>query len=145
MSLKLVINTAVDPFGFSLERNGFCLVSIKQSSNRAFSESLVSLVDQHCRLNNVTLNSMRFHLHTLKDDSKIDCLKKMYEHIYSLKQTLNKKDSPYLNYTIQWYNPKTLQVETSSFYGESIQQVLGKFFYGKRKKNILFASLERLY
>ena len=58
----------------------------------------------------------------------------MYEHIHSLKQTLKKKDSPYLNYTIQWYNPKTLQVETSSFYGESIQQVLGKFFMENVKK-----------
>ena len=58
MSLKLVINTAVDPFGFSLEKNGICLVSIKQSSNRSFSESLVSQVDQYCRLNNVTLKDI---------------------------------------------------------------------------------------
>ena len=59
MTLKLIINTAVDPFGFSLEQNGVCLVSFKQCSNRSFSESLVGLIDEHCRLNNVTLKDIK--------------------------------------------------------------------------------------
>ena len=43
----------------------------------------------------------------------------------------------YLNYTIEWYNPDNSKIEYSSFYGENIQQVIYKFFYGKTNDNIL--------
>tara|TARA_B100000427_G_scaffold329651_1_gene346843 strand:- start:3237 stop:3899 length:663 start_codon:yes stop_codon:yes gene_type:complete len=50
MTLNLIINTAVEPFGFSLEKDGRCLVSIKQAGDRHFSESMISMIDQYCRL-----------------------------------------------------------------------------------------------
>ncbi|MBH37439.1 tRNA (adenosine(37)-N6)-threonylcarbamoyltransferase complex dimerization subunit type 1 TsaB [bacterium] len=50
MSLNLIINTAIDPFGFSLEKDGRNLVSIKQCADRCFSETLVSKIDYYCRL-----------------------------------------------------------------------------------------------
>jgi len=76
-----------------------------------------------------------FFLHSLYGKNKIEVLEKMYKHIYELKTTLKKKESPYLNYLIEWYNPKEKEKVTSSFYGENIQQVLKKFYYGKYKEN----------
>jgi hypothetical protein len=46
---------------------------------------------------------------------------------------LNKKESQYFNYTIEWYNFEEKRVK-SIFYGKSIQDVIGKFFYGKHGK-----------
>ena len=87
------------------------------------------------KLNLITYNpthKAHFLLHTINGSDKIDCLIKMYEHIYQLKSTLNKKESPYLLYTIEWYCPKSQKIVNSSFYGESIEQVLLKFNYGKK-------------
>lgn len=117
---------------------------IKNDNNCSAHFEYTRIIPDSFELTVVTYNPSHknyFHLHTLIDKSKIDCLKKMYEHIHSLKKTLKKKDSPYLNYTIEWYNPKTSRVETSSFYGENIQKVLSKFFYGKHKKNILIRKI----
>ncbi|RAP26954.1 tRNA (adenosine(37)-N6)-threonylcarbamoyltransferase complex dimerization subunit type 1 TsaB [Candidatus Marinamargulisbacteria bacterium SCGC AG-333-B06] len=59
MALYLIINTAVEPFGFSLERDGNCLVAIKRYSDRSFSESLLGLIDSHCRLFDSRLEDIR--------------------------------------------------------------------------------------
>tara|TARA_X000000368_G_C22775018_1_gene598882 strand:+ start:66 stop:506 length:441 start_codon:yes stop_codon:yes gene_type:complete len=75
-----------------------------------------------------------FFLHSLVAPTKKKALSEMYEHIYKLKYTLTKKDSPYFNYTITWYNSKDNKQHESSFYGENIQQVISKFYYGKHNK-----------
>jgi len=76
-----------------------------------------------------------FFLHSVDGKSKIDALQKMYEHIYNLKVTLKEANSGYVNYTIEWYNNSTSKRVKSSFYGKSLQEVIGKFFYGKHGKN----------
>jgi len=58
MSLMLIINTAVEPFGFSLILNDRVLVSIKQSFSRSFSESLLELIDRHCQENKLTISEI---------------------------------------------------------------------------------------
>ena len=84
-----------------------------------------------------------FFLHSLYGDTKIDALQKMYEHIFNLKNTLKDKDSNYLNYIVEWYNPKQKRKETSSFYGISIQDVIHKFYYDKHTKtDILIYSIK---
>ena len=72
-----------------------------------------------------------FFLHSLEASTKKKALSLMYDHIYQLKYTLTKKDSPYLSYTITWYSSKKQKIINSSFYGENIQQIIGKFYYGK--------------
>jgi tRNA threonylcarbamoyl adenosine modification protein YeaZ len=58
MSLTLIINTAVEPFGFSLFLNDRVLVSIKQSFSRSFSESLLGLIDCHCQENGLSISKI---------------------------------------------------------------------------------------
>ena len=75
-----------------------------------------------------------FFLHSLYGKTKIEALENMYAHVFNLKETFKKPNSPYLNYTIEWYNTNTKQRVKSSFYGKSIQEVISKFFYGKHGK-----------
>lgn len=79
-----------------------------------------------------------FLLHAIESDSKVHCLEKMYDHIFTLKTTLKKKDNPYLIYLIEWYCPDTQKIVKSSFYGDNIEQVLMKFNYGKQKKLVIY-------
>jgi tRNA threonylcarbamoyladenosine biosynthesis protein TsaB len=58
MSLTLIINTAVEPFGFSLILNDRVLVSIKQSFSRSFSESLLGLIDRHCQESGLSISKI---------------------------------------------------------------------------------------
>lgn len=88
----------------------------------------------------ITYNPMHkthFLLNMIKGEDKLDCLDKMYDHIYKLKTSLKEKESPYLNYSISWYCPNTQKTITSSFYGESIEQILLKFNYKKDKKLVI--------
>jgi len=79
-----------------------------------------------------------FLLHSIEGDNNIDCLEKMYDHIFTLKTTLKKKDNPYVIYSIDWFCPDTKKIVTSSFYGDTIEQVLMKFNYGKQKKLVIY-------
>tara|TARA_Y100001970_G_C14229705_1_gene857849 strand:+ start:1688 stop:2143 length:456 start_codon:yes stop_codon:yes gene_type:complete len=84
-----------------------------------------------------------FFLHGLEGETKIQALEKMYEHIHNLKNSLGKKDSPYLHYIVEWYNSKLNKKVTSSFYGTRIQDIINKFYYGKHnKKEILIYSIK---
>jgi len=58
MAFNLIINTAVEPFGFSLEKDGRCLVEMKQAGNRHFSESMITMIDHYCRLYNFRLTDL---------------------------------------------------------------------------------------
>ena len=51
-----------------------------------------------------------FFLHSLEAPTKKKALSLMYNHIYELKYTLTKQDSPYFNYTITWYSWKKQKV-----------------------------------
>ena len=79
-----------------------------------------------------------FLLHSIEGDDNIDSLGKMYDHIFTLKTTLKKKDNPYIIYSIDWFCPDTKKIVTSSFYGDTIEQVLTKFNYGKQKKLVIY-------
>ena len=79
-----------------------------------------------------------FLLHHLEGKTAIDCLEKMYNHIYELKTTLKNKDNHYLLYQIEWYCPHTQKIESSSFYGETIEQVLMKFNHCKKEKLVIY-------
>ena len=84
-----------------------------------------------------------FFLHSLEGKTKVKALEKMYEHIFNLKNTLKKGDSPYLHYIVEWYNSKLSKRVTSSFYGTRIQDVITKFYYGKHnEKEILIYSIK---
>ena len=76
-----------------------------------------------------------FFLHSLYGESKLKALELMYNHIYNLKNTLNKKESNYSNYTIEWYSEILKKRVSSTFYGRNIQEVISKFFYGKHGKD----------
>tara|TARA_Y100001970_G_scaffold264335_1_gene350827 strand:+ start:1204 stop:1653 length:450 start_codon:yes stop_codon:yes gene_type:complete len=75
-----------------------------------------------------------FFLHSLYAETQKKALENMYDHIFNLKTTLKEKDSPYLNYTVEWYNSKEKKRIKSTFFGKSIQEVISKFFYGKYGK-----------
>tara|TARA_B100001063_G_scaffold231121_1_gene244948 strand:- start:9134 stop:9598 length:465 start_codon:yes stop_codon:yes gene_type:complete len=97
--------------------------------------------NEACNLKLITYNpshKTHFLLHTVSGEDEIDCLEKMYEHIFKLKTTLKKKDSPYLLYSIEWYCPDTSKIVSSSFYGNSIEQILTKFNYGKKEKLVIY-------
>lgn len=81
-----------------------------------------------------------FFLHSLEGDTKIQSLENMYTHIYNLKNTLKKSDSPYLHYIVEWFNKKINKKVTSNFYGTNIQNIINKFYYNK-KNNILIYSI----
>jgi hypothetical protein len=78
-------------------------------------------------------HKISFFLHSLYGKTKENALENMYDHICNFKNNLNKKESQYFNYTIEWYNFEEKRVK-SIFYGKSIQDVIGKFFYGKHGK-----------
>ena len=97
-----------------------------------------SVNDISCTLDLITYNPLhqtQFLLHSIKstgtNDNKLEAVNKMYNYIYKLKKTLGKKDSSLLNYTVNWYNRRLEKFFTSSFYGINIEEVLGKFLYGK--------------
>jgi len=77
-----------------------------------------------------------FLLHSLEAQTRLMAVKAMYKHIFTLKQTLASKDSPFLLYSIEWFDKKTNEKRKSSFYGSSIQDILMKFYY-KRDVNEL--------
>ena len=84
-----------------------------------------------------------FFLHSLEANTKVKALRIMYDHIHDLKNSLNKKDSPYLHYIVEWYNSKLSKRVTSSFYGTSIQNIINKFYHGKHnEKDILIYSIK---
>ena len=84
-----------------------------------------------------------FFLHSLDGNTKIEALEKMYAHIIELKNSLKKEKSEYYNYSVEWFNPKLKRRETSTFYGKKIQDIVNKFFYGKKHDcNILIYSIK---
>jgi len=84
-----------------------------------------------------------FFLHSLEAKTKVEALAKMYDHIFNLKESFKKDDSPYLNYIVEWYNDKLGKRATSNFYGKKIQDVINKFYYGKHdKKDALIYSIK---
>ena len=84
-----------------------------------------------------------FFLHSLMAETKVEALQNMYEHIHNLKHSLGKKDSPYLHYTVEWYNSKLNKKVTSSFYGTKIQDIINKFYYNRHnEKNIIIYSIK---
>ena len=61
--------------------------------------------------------------------------------IYNLKNVLAAKESPLLNYTVNWYNRSTETKINSHFYGQNIQEVVHKFFFGKSNDNIIIYGI----
>ena len=49
-----------------------------------------------------------------------------------------KKNNNGVNYTIQWYNCKKNKTETSHFYGNTLEEILNKFYFEKSRKTTIF-------
>lgn len=82
-----------------------------------------------------------FLLHSLEAQTRLMAVKAMYQHIFTLKQTLESKDSPYLLYCIEWFDKKTNKKSKSSFYGSSIQDILMKFYYKRDVNELTLLSM----
>jgi len=98
------------------------------------------LASHFIKLDLVTYNpkhKTHFLLHSIGAKTKIAALNALYNHIYDLKKTLEKPDSGYINYTIEWSNKfGDRKTRFSSFYGEDLEDVVKKFYYGKSKKSL---------
>ena len=79
------------------------------------------------------VHKSHFLLHSTTGKTQVAALNKMYTHLIELKETLKHKDSPLLNYTVEWYSHSEAKRFRSSFYGRDIEQVVDKFYYGKTK------------
>jgi hypothetical protein len=77
-----------------------------------------------------------FLLHSMTAATDISATNALYTHIYNLKKTLEKGDSGYVNYTIEWSDKNGGKTQYSSFYGTDLEDVVRKFFYGKSKKSL---------
>lgn len=96
-------------------------------------------------LNLLTFNPIHkaaFLLHSLQAKDKLSCLNAMYKYLYELKNVLAKKDTPLLNYTVSWFNKAQEKKIDSHFYGQNIQEVVHKFFFGKSNDNIIIYAIK---
>jgi len=117
---------------------------IKNDSNCSAHFEYEELSFKRLKLNLVTYNpkhKTHFLLFSLmgEPDKKLELIKEMYIHVYTLKVALAKGDSPYVCYTIEWYCDKTNKRVKSSFYGENIEQVLLKFNYNHDKPLTIYS------
>lgn len=82
-----------------------------------------------------------FLLHSIEmaNNNEVEIYEYMYDHVVNLKQTLEKKDSPYIHYKISWWNNIINKIETSFFYGENIEQILRKFYFEKSKNTTIYS------
>ena len=85
-----------------------------------------------------------FLLHTTEAESNLEALKKMYDHVFNLKNTLKEKNSPYFLYSIEWYSRKEGKSQTSSFYGSDIQDILRKFYYKRDFEDLTLLKMSLL-
>lgn len=83
-----------------------------------------------------------FLLHTMGAKTKIGALNALYDHIYKLKETLKDNKNGYLNYTIEWGNKTDSKTRFSSFYGEDLDEIIRKFYYGKTKQSLNIFSIK---
>ena len=100
-------------------------------------ERNILLAPNFVQLELVTYNpkhKTHFLLHSLCEKTKLAAANALYKHIFDLKQTLEKPDSGYVNYTIEWGDKKDGKTRYSSFYGVDLEDVVRKFYYGKSKK-----------
>ena len=88
------------------------------------------------------IHKTHFLLHSLMADTQIKAVNQMYDYIYKLKETMEKKDCVYNNYTIEWYNYEKKNSFKSSFYGRDINNVLHKFYYGKIQERFKIYSIK---
>jgi hypothetical protein len=71
-----------------------------------------------------------------------DALKKMYDHIYNIKELLTaRKDVRFNSYTIEWMKVGVPGTNHSHFYGASVEEIMKKFYYGKRKESYTILSV----
>ena len=52
-NICLAVNTALEPFGYALIRDGSILVEIKEKSSRTFSETLLDKISEQCSLQDI--------------------------------------------------------------------------------------------
>ena len=72
-----------------------------------------------------------FLLHSLKSNTKHGALEKMYDYVFQIKKSMTHKQSSLMSYSIEWYNIATKKTTWSHFRGNSIEEIISKFFYGK--------------
>jgi hypothetical protein len=96
--------------------------------------------DTDYKLHLVTLNPVHdthFLMHSIQGDDLLMLYNDMYKYVYELKAALKQHDSPYLSYTVEWYNDN--KIELSYFSGTSVEDVVRKFNYGKSSTPTIFS------
>ena len=96
--------------------------------------------DTDYKLHLVTLNpnhDTHFLMHSIQGNDLLTLYNTMYRYVYELKITLKQHDSPYLSYTVEWYNDN--KIELSYFSGTSMEDVIRKFNYGKSSTPTIFS------
>ena len=97
------------------------------------------------RLQLITYNPIHethFLLHQTHGVNGEDALKKMYDHIYNIKELLTaRKDVRFNSYTIEWMKAGVAGTNHSHFYGASVEEIMRKFYYGKNKESYTILSV----
>jgi hypothetical protein len=152
---------SIDKISFENIYEGEYMISelVKSSSKCSVHFEYATWLPNHqwAKLNLITYNLVHkayFLLHNISSDSeesleknKIACLEKMYDHIYGIKELLSKNVNNTLDnekcYTIKWSDTEKQGLQTSFFYGKTIDDVIKKFYYGKSttRYTIFFMSL----
>jgi len=83
-----------------------------------------------------------FLLHQVDGIDSIDALKKMYDHIYNIKELLQQKtNTKYNSYTVEWWHKDKAGINHSFFYGENVEAIMKKFYYHKHRKDYTILSV----
>jgi len=88
------------------------------------------------------IHKTHFLLHQIDGVDNIDALKKMYDHIYNIKELLQQKsNTKYASYTVEWWHVDKTGINHSFFYGENVEAVMKKFYYRKRREDYTILSV----
>ena len=101
---------------YEVERNISALI---ENDNNCSAHFNYIMSPNTCQLDLITYNpahQTHFLLHSLSGCTKLDTVRQMYDFLFTLKQTLEQKNCPLLNYTIQWYCNASEKTFISSFY-----------------------------
>lgn len=124
----------------SIYQAEYAVQNLIKNDNNCSAHFVYHSVSDSVTLDLVTYNPIHnthFLLHSLNGKTQIDCIAKMYNHVFEMKASL-KEHSPYfLSYTIEWYSPMEQKKITSSFYGKNLDEILLKFNYGKTEKLVI--------
>ena len=97
-------------------------------------------LENECQMDLVTYNpvhSKSFLLHTMTAENQLDVANKMYDHVWNLNRILKQKKDTYVNYTVEWRDKTEEKNHLSHFYGNDLDDILKKFYYGKNRDTLI--------